>query len=171
MVNIEKMAVPSNMGERNRAYADYFNQKLGGTPNLLRTMMLSDNALSAYYPFHTRKSSLKREEGAAISLAIAGQHGASYCLHTYAMIAKLNGFSEMEISEMQQGAAPFNTKLDALLKLSKALAVHPNSCDEVLLDAFFAVGYRREQLLDTLLVIGDCFITNLLGKVFAVPLD
>lgn len=171
MLTIDNMFHQIEIGEQNRSYLSYFNKRLGYTPNLFMAMMHSDNALSAYYPFHNRKTSLTKRESEAISLAVSQQNKAMYCLSAHTMIAKLNGFTDEEILEIRKGTALFNNKLNALVKLSKAIAAHPNRLDSDLLDGFFTVGYTQEHLIDTLQVIGDSFITNLIGKALNVPID
>ena len=89
-------------------------------------MMYSDNALLAYYPFHSRKTSLSKRESEAITLVVSQQNNAMYCLSVHTMIAKLNGFSDDEILKLRKGVAPFNSKLDALVKLTGAIAKTPD---------------------------------------------
>lgn len=61
MLTINKMSSPVKTSEGNRSYLEYFNERLGHVPNLFIAMMYSDNALLAYYPFHSRKTSLSKE--------------------------------------------------------------------------------------------------------------
>ena len=159
------------ISEKNRVYLDYFNKKLGHIPNLFAAMMYSDNALSAYYAFHSRKTSLSKRETEAIALTVSEMNKAMYCLSAHTMIAKLNGFSDEDIVELRKGTAPFDSKLNALVKLSGAIARHPDRVNNNLLDNFFAEGYTKEHLIDALQAIGDSIITNITGKVFDVPID
>jgi len=156
---------------KNKNYLEYFNKRLGHTPNLFLAMMLSNNALSAYYTFHSRKTSLSKRDVEAIALVVAQHNRAMYCLSAHTMIAKLNGFSEKEILELRSGAASFDSRLNALVKLIVAIVEQPGTMDNNLLNTFFAAGYTKEHLIDALQVIGDGFITNIAGKVFDVPID
>ncbi len=58
----------------NKIYTDYFNKRLGHTPNIYTAMMHSENALNAYYPFHTRKTFLSKREVESISLVVCQQN-------------------------------------------------------------------------------------------------
>ncbi|WP_298734154.1 carboxymuconolactone decarboxylase family protein [uncultured Chitinophaga sp.] len=159
------------VNSKNRDFIEYFNKRLGRTPNLLVAMMHSANALSAYYPFHSRKTSLSRKEIEAITLTVSQHNGAMYCLSAHTMIAKLNGFSDEEILELRKGSASFNPKLDAMVKLAGYLATHCGSVNNTLLDNFFAAGFTREDFMDVVQTIGDTFIANMTGRVFQVPID
>lgn len=171
MLTINKMSSLVMTSGGNRSYLEYFNERLGHVPNLFIAMMYSDNALLAYYPFHSRKTSLSKRESEAITLVVSQQNKAMYCLSVHTMIAKLNGFSDDEILKLRKGVAPFNSKLDALVKLTGAIAKTPDHVDDKLLNTFFAEGYTKEQLIDAIQVVGDSFITNLTGKTFDVPID
>ncbi len=68
------------MSEQNSKYLTYFNRKLGRKPNLFLTVMYSNDALSAYYRFISRKTSLSKKELEAIALTVSQQNKAMYCL-------------------------------------------------------------------------------------------
>ena len=161
----------TGIGKKNKEFLEYFNKRLGRTPNLLLAMMHSNSALSSYYPFHSRKTSLSKREIEAIILTVSQYNHAMYCLSAHTMIARLNGFSSEEILELRRGTASFDHRLDALVKLAGYLTIHPDSIDNKLIDNFFAKGYTKEHLIDVVQVIGDTFITNITGKVFQVPID
>lgn len=165
--------IPHELGisERNRSFLAYFEKRLGCVPNLLRVMMHSENALSAYYPFHNRKTSLSRREVEAITLSVSQYNRAMYCLSAHTMIAKLNSFSDEEILELRRGTASFDNKLDALVRLATHLTKHKSIVDNKLLETFFAERYTKEHFMDMIQVIGDTFITNITGRVFQVPID
>lgn len=171
MVTINSFPNEAGLNKKNKGYLEYFNKRLGRTPNLLVAMMHSDQALSTYYTFHSRKTSLSKREIEAITLTVSQHNGAMYCLSAHTMIAKLNGFSDENILELRRASASFDGKLEALVKLAVYLARHTNSIDNSLLDNFFAAGYTKEHLIDMLQVIGDTVITNITGKVFQIPID
>lgn len=167
------MEIPhlSEVRELNRNFVKYFNEKLGHTPNLYAAMMHSENALSAYYPFHTRKTSLSIREIEAIALVVSQQNRAMYCLSAHTMIGKLNGYSEEEIMHLRKGSAPFDQRLDILAQLVKNIVEQKGSVDSDKLNNFFDAGFTYENLIDMLFEVGDNFITNFTGKVLDVPID
>ncbi|WP_057938583.1 carboxymuconolactone decarboxylase family protein [Algoriphagus resistens] len=161
----------SEVKELNRGYVKYFNEKLGRTPNMYAAMMHSENALSAYYPFHIRKNSLSIRESEAITLVVSQQNNAMYCLSAHTMIGKLNGFTEQEIILLRKGEAPFDRRLDVLVQLVKDIVEKKGAVETDKLNNFFHAGFTYENLIDTLHVVGDNFITNFTGKVLKVPID
>lgn len=170
--DIKSLPDEAGISKKNEGFTAYFNKRLGHTPNLFLAMMHSDNALSSYYSFHCRKTSLSKREVEAITLAVSQCNHAMYCLSAHTMIAKLNGFSDEEILELRGGAAPFDSRLDALVKLTVCLTLHTGgSIDDGLIENFFAKGYTKEHFMDMLQVIGDAFITNITGNVFQFPID
>jgi AhpD family alkylhydroperoxidase len=171
MLVINSIPHEGEMSDKNRSFLEYFDKRLGSTPNLLKAMMHSENALSTYYPFHTRKTSLSKREVEAITLTVSQHNRAMYCLSAHTMIAKLNGFSDEEILELRRGTASFDSRLNALVKLAAHMAGQAGQVDSAILHDFFGEGYTREQLMDMLQVIGDAFITNITGRVFNVAID
>lgn len=168
---IKSLPGEAGINKKNKDFTAYFNKRLGHTPNLLLAMMHSDNALSNYYSFHRRKTSLSKREVEAITLTVSQCNHAMYCLSAHTMIAKLNGFSDEEILELRSGAASFDSRLDALVKLAGCLTLHACNINDRLIEDFFAKGYTKEHFMDMLQVIGDAFITNITGNVFQFPID
>ncbi|MEN2399362.1 carboxymuconolactone decarboxylase family protein [Flavobacterium sp. MC2016-06] len=159
------------ISEKNKEYIEYFNKKIGYVPNMFVTMMHSENALTAYYPFHKQESSLSKREQEAIALVVSQDNKAEYCLNNHTMIAKLNDFSYQEILELRNGTAHFDPKLNILVSLIKNIIEHKGSVDNYLLEKFYIEGYNQGNLVDALHVVGDNYITNFIGKVFKTPVD
>lgn len=167
------LAIPDrkDVSELNQRYFDYFMERLNGVPNLYAMLAYSESALATFYKFQHRQSSLSIRESEAMGLLIAEENGSAYCLSSHAMSARLNGFSEEEISQIRQGIAPFDNKLHALLQLLRDLIVNKGTADDLWLEKFFEAGYSRENLIDTLLVIGENFICNYTANALAIPPD
>lgn len=81
------------------------------------------------------------------------------------------GFTAAQLLEIRGGSATFDTKLDALAKLTKNIAVNRGHADAAVVDAFFAAGWTNENLVDTIVTIGDKTVTNYLHGVTKVPVD
>jgi hypothetical protein len=87
------------------------------------------------------------------------------------MIARLNGFSEEQVLDIRSGAAPFNLKYNALAGLVKSFVENFGKPSAGLVEKFFSSGYTKENLVDTIVLIGDKIITNYLHGVTKVPID
>lgn len=83
----------------------------------------------------------------------------------------MNGFAVEQIEEIKQGSASFDTQLDALVKLAKDVTVKRGKPNQTLLKNFFEAGFDKEHLIDTLIVIGDTTISNLVNCVAQTPID
>lgn len=156
---------------RNQKYFDYFNDHLGMIPNLYASLAYSENALSSFYSFQARKSSLSRSEQEAISLIVAQENNSLYGINTYTMRAKLNGFSEEEVGQLRQGIAPFNEKLDAFVRLIKNVIEKTGEVDEIIIKHFLDSGYTMENFIDALLAIGENLVSSFISVVLNIPVD
>lgn len=83
----------------------------------------------------------------------------------------MNGFSEAEILELRAGQASFDNKLDALAKLSKNITENRGATDEAVVTNFLNAGWSKENLIDTIVLVGDKTISNYLHKTTDVPVD
>src|SRR5690348_11733591 len=115
MLPINNLPNRTGVNKKNKDFLEYFNKRLGRTPNLLVAMMHSNHALSTYYTFHSRKTSLSKREIEAIALTVSQLNGAMYCVSSHTMIAKLNVFSDEDILELRNASASFDSKLDNLV--------------------------------------------------------
>jgi AhpD family alkylhydroperoxidase len=98
-------------------------------------------------------------------------NGCEYCLAAHTVIGKMSGFTDEQILEIRSGKASFDAKFDALARLVKSIAVNRGHADQALVDAFFAAGWTKANLVDTIVVIGDKTVTNYLHATTRVPVD
>ncbi|SEN73385.1 alkylhydroperoxidase AhpD family core domain-containing protein [Chitinophaga rupis] len=166
-----KVPAKENVSPANQQLFDKLAKGLGKVPNLYATMAYSENGLGTYLALSSAKSSLKAKEKEAVNLVVSEVNSCDYCLSAHTMIGKLNGFTDEQILEIRSGEAPFDSKLDALVKLAKNLTEKRGKADAEVVDNFFAAGYTEENLVDTILVVGDKTITNLLYGVTQIPID
>jgi alkylhydroperoxidase family enzyme len=83
----------------------------------------------------------------------------------------MNGLTDEQILEIRGGKANFDAKLDALARLVKNIAVNRGHADQALVEAFFAAGWTKANLVDAIVVIGDKTVTNYLHATTRVPVD
>lgn len=155
----------------NQVLFDNLKKVVGKVPNLYATMALSQNALSTYLTLQSAKTSLRAKEKEVINLVVSQVNECDYCLAAHTAIGKLNGFTNEQILEIRAGGASFDSKLNALAALGKSFVENHGKPDPVLVDNFFATGYTQENLVDTIVLIGDKIITNYLHGVTKVPVD
>ncbi|WP_162344071.1 carboxymuconolactone decarboxylase family protein [Cyclobacterium salsum] len=168
-----KFDVPtkSSVSEENKAILEKIEGGVGFVPNIYATYALSNNALARYTAFANGKTSLNNKEKEVVNLVVSQINGCTYCLAAHTAIGKMNGFSEKEILEIRKGTATFHPKFDALAKLAKSVMENAGKIDDTVLENFFEAGYDKENLVDTIVAIGEKAITNMLHNVTKVPVD
>ncbi len=155
----------------NQAIFDNLNKALGFVPNLYATYAHSDTALENYLNFSNAKTSLSAKEKEVVNLAVSQVNDCIYCLSAHTAIGKMNGFTDDQILELRAGYASFDSKLDALAKLAKNVTENRGKTDQNVIENFFAAGYTKANLIDTISLVGDKTISNYIHSTTQVPVD
>ncbi len=155
----------------NQAIFDNLKKAVGFVPNLYATYAHSENALANYLALSNAKTSLSAKEKEVVNLAVSQVNDCSYCLAAHTAIGKMNGFTDNQILELRSGKASFDTKLNALARLAKNITENRGATDEAVIADFFSAGWSKENLVDTIVLVGDKTISNYLHKTTDVPVD
>ena len=155
----------------NQAIFDNLEKMVGFVPNLFATYAHSENALGNYLALSNAKTSLKAKEKEVVNLAVSQVNNCIYCLSAHTAIGKMNGFTDEQILELRAGKASFDGKLDALARLAKNITENRGVTDQQILDDFFAAGWTKENLIDTIVLVGDKTISNYIHSTTKVPVD
>lgn len=155
----------------NQAIFDNLEKAVGFVPNLFATYAYSDNALKNYLEFSNAKTSLKAKEKEVVNLAVSEVNNCEYCLSAHTAIGKMNGFTDDQILNLRAGKAPFDQKLDALAKLAKNITENRGNTDIEILENFFNAGWTKENLIDTISLVGDKTISNYINNTTRIPVD
>ncbi|WP_299799596.1 carboxymuconolactone decarboxylase family protein [uncultured Maribacter sp.] len=155
----------------NQAIFDNLEKALGFVPNLYATYANSDTALENYLNFANAKTSLSAKEKEVVNLAVSEVNNCIYCLSAHTAIGKMNGFNDEQILELRAGKASFDSKLDALARLAKNITENRGRTDEKVLENYFAAGYTKANLIDTISLVGDKTISNYVHSTTQVPVD
>ena len=83
----------------------------------------------------------------------------------------MNGFSDDQILELRSGRASFDNKLDALARLARNITENRGVTDAEVLENFFANGWAKENLIDTIVLVGDKTISNYIHNTTEIPVD
>jgi AhpD family alkylhydroperoxidase len=166
-------AVPTkaDVSAANQGLFDALNGQLGFVPNLYATLAHSDNALGTYLALQSAKSSINAKAREVVNLVVSQVNECAYCLAAHTALGKMNGFSDDQIIDIRSGTAPFDAKLDALARFVRSATVNRGHADQAIVDAFFAAGWTKENLVDVIVTIGDKIITNYLHAATKVPVD
>jgi AhpD family alkylhydroperoxidase len=171
MSNAINVPTRDEVSPDNKAIFDKLKASLGIVPNLYATFAHSEHALGNYVAFQNAKSSITGKAREVVNLVVSQVNGCEYCLAAHTVIGRMLGFTDEQILEIRGGSASFDAKLDALARLVKNIVVnrgHPNAAP---VDAFFAAGWTKANLVDAIVVIGDKTISNYLHGTTRVPVD
>ena len=155
----------------NQAIFDNLKKGLGMVPNLYATFAHSETALASYMAFQNAKSSIAGKAREVVNLVVSQVNECQYCLAAHTMLGKMNGFTDEQILEIRHGHASFDNKLDALAGLTKGITESRGHVDQALVEAFFAAGWTKENLVDAIVVIGDKTVSNYLHSTTKIPVD
>lgn len=159
------------VSETNQAIFDDLKKKVGFVPNLFATYAYSENALKNYLVFSGAPSSLKAKEKEAVNLAVSQVNNCEYCLAAHTAIGKMSGFNDDQIMELRQGKASFDSKLDAIAKLAKNITENRGKTDASVLENYFNAGWTKENLIDTISLVGDKTISNYINNTVKTAID
>ena len=170
---MKNFTVPTRdeVSPENQGLFDTLTKVVGKVPNLYGVFAHSDHALANYLTLQNGKTSLRAKEREVINLIVSQVNDCIYCLSAHTAIAKMNGFTDDQVLELRGGSASFDTKLDALVKVTKSITENKGHADEALLEAFYAAGYTQGNLIDVVIAVGDKTITNYVYALTEVPVD
>lgn len=155
----------------NQAIFDNLKAGIGFVPNIYATFALSENALGRILAFQNAKTTLSNKEKEVVNLVVSQVNECLYCKAAHTAIGKMNGFTDAQILEIRGGQATFNEKFDALVRVAFEIASNKGRVSDETLDNFFAAGYTKENLVDTIVAVGEKAITNYLWHITQVPID
>lgn len=151
---------------------DQVTKHLGKLPNLYATMGYSPGTLKGYLQFEAAMGGgiFSAKEKEAINLVVSEVNNCNYCLAAHTMIAKSKGFSNDETLSFRKGYAN-DVKLDAVVKLAKAITDNKGEVEPDLLDNFFAAGYNEAALIELVGLVTAKIFTNYVFALTGVPVD
>lgn len=155
----------------NQALFDMLKKGIGMVPNLYATMAYSEHALASYLALQNAKSSITGKAREVVNLVVSQVNTCEYCLAAHTMVGGMVGFTPEQILEIRGGHASFDAKLNALAVLVKDITTKRGQADQALLQAFFDAGWTKENLVDTIVTIGDKTTSNYLHSTTKVPVD
>jgi uncharacterized peroxidase-related enzyme len=169
---MKKFNVPTReeVGSTNQAIFDKLNKALGFVPNLYATIAYSENGLDKYLAYQNAKTTLSNKEKEAVNLIVSQVNGCIYCQSAHTVIGKMNGFTDDQVLDIRRGKSS-DSKLNALVALAADITKNRGRASDANVDAFFAQGYTKENLVDLILQISDKTAMNYLHNLTEVPVD
>ena len=170
MTNSFNVPTKEQVAPVNQAIFDSLQKALGFVPNLYATIAYSDNGLTRFLAYQNAKTSLSNKEKEAINLIVSQVNGCVYCQSAHLVLGKMNGFSDEQLLDIRKGKSA-DPKLNSLVQLAAEITQNRGNASDSTVDAFFAVGYTKENLVDLILQVSDKTAMNYLHNLTQVPVD
>jgi uncharacterized peroxidase-related enzyme len=171
MARIAPVNVDSATGKA-KDLLDAVKAKMGMVPNMMATLANAPAVLESYLAFSgaVGGSSLSPKTREAIAIAIAETNACNYCLSAHAVIGKGAGLSETDIASAREFNAS-DSKLDAILKLARAINDTRGFATDADLAAARTAGITDAQILEVVAVVSLNVFTNYLNHVADPKID
>jgi uncharacterized peroxidase-related enzyme len=151
---------------------DVVNNKLGMTPNMMKTMARSPAVLEAYLNFNGALAGGKldarlREQIALISAEI---NNCGYCASAHTAIGKMVGLSGEEILAARRGHSS-QTEIDAALRFARTVIVNRGQVSEADVKAVKDAGFSESEIGEIVANVGLNIFTNYFNQIAETEID
>lgn len=145
----------------------------GMLPNLHGVLAESPETLEAYKFLHDtfQKTSFNAEELTVVWQTINVEHECHYCVPAHTAIAGMMKVNP-EITEALRNEEKLpSEKLEALRTATLSIVRNRGNISDAEIQAFFAVGYSSQQLLEIVLGLAQKTISNYVNHIGETPVD
>ena len=176
MAEAEKSRIPNIDPERaagkTRRLLGQVRRKLGLVPNFFRVLANAPVALEGYLSFSAALGggSLDNRIREQIAIAVAESNLCRYCLNAHTFLAEKAGLSPEEIASAVR-ASSSDPRIDAVLKLARAIIVQRGEVSDAELERARAAGLTDGELVETVANTVLNIFTNYLNHVARTPID
>ncbi len=117
-----KAIVTAEAEPKTKAILEGVQQKMGMTPNLMRTMANSPAVLEAFLGFGNALTEgvLSPKLREQIALTVSESNGCQYCVAGHTTFGKMVGLSDEEIADGRRGSSP-DRKTEAVLQFARKI--------------------------------------------------
>lgn len=154
----------------NQEIFDNLTKALGFVPNLYATIAYSDNGMTRFLAYQNAKTSLSNKEKEAVNLIVSQVNGCIYCQSAHLVLGKMNGFTDEQLLDIRKAKSE-DVKLNALVQLASEITKNRGNVNNEIVEAFFAQGYTKENLVDLILQVSDKTAMNYLHNLTKIPVD
>lgn len=146
-------------------------QKYGRVLNLFAATAESPAALRAYLSLSEifQRTGLSAVEQQIVILAASVANKCEYCVGAHSRGAKMAGVSEATISAIKQHQPLEDRKLEGLRRMVTAIVEQRGWVADDEVQAFFAHGYTRSQLLDIMVGVSMKTLSNYINHIVDTP--
>ena len=143
-------------------------------PNVVWVMAESPALLNGYWHLEgaiDEQTRLDHTERKIVQMAANVENNCTYCMAAHTVSAQMDGVPDDVILAMRENRRLGNAKLDALRDLARDMVVSRGWPEPENVDAFFAAGYDKSQMLQIVAEIAIKTITNYANHLADTQLD
>jgi uncharacterized peroxidase-related enzyme len=147
-------------------------QKLGRTPNLVRTMAVAPAVLDAYLTFGRSmgRSSLSPKLREQIGLTVSELNRCQYCLAAHASFGKAAGLADEEIADSRKGSSP-DQKTEAILQFARKIVTERGWVGDDDVQLVRAAGASDAEVAEIVAAVALNTFTNYFLQVADTEID
>lgn len=154
-----------------KSLLDAVQAKLGMTPNLMKTMAHSPEALQGYLALNESiGSTLTAELREQIAIAVANANGCRYCLSAHTAIGKMAGLSDEELSRARNADA-MDAKAKAVLGFASKIISERGSVSDEDLREIRSAGFGDKEITEIVAHVALNTLTNYFNNVARTEID
>ena len=156
-----------------RAGLEAVQRQLGFIPNLFATFAESPTLLAGYLALDGAysKGTLTALERQAILIAVSAENDCEYCVAAHSTVATMLRVPEPILRSIRDGASIENARIDALVRLARAIVRTRGNVTQGTVEEFLASGFTKDQLGEVLVGVGLKTISNYFNALAGTPLD
>jgi len=163
---------PAKAEGKQKELLDAVEKKMGGKPNVIRTLAQSPAALEGYLNFSGALaggsfSGTVREQ---IALAVSAKNGCGYCTSAHAAIGKQQGLSEDQSRAAISGDAD-DAKTQAILDFAVAVNEKRGWAEDSDLEKARSAGLSDAEIVETVANVALNVYTNYFNHVADTEVD
>ena len=154
------------------AQLDALQAKLGGLPNLFRTLAHAPAALDAYVKLSGASAggTLSAKQREQIALVVGEANGCDYCIAAHGAIGAMVGLTPAQVDAARHGRAS-DPRDAALLVLARRIVETRGHVPTSELDAFKAAGFDDGAILEVLVAVVLNVFTNYTNHLARTEID
>jgi uncharacterized peroxidase-related enzyme len=145
----------------------------GAIPNLHAVLAEAPAALEGYNALWAifDRSSFTPAERQIVYLAANFENACHYCMAGHSVLGRKVGLSAETIAALRAGAPLPDPRQEALRRFAALVVRNRGFVDAADIDAFFAAGFGRQQVLEVILGVAVKTISNYANHFADTPLD
>lgn len=145
----------------------------GMLPNLHAVMAEAPTLLEGYQVLHTlfQNTSFNAEELTVVWQTINVEHHCHYCVPAHSAIAASMNVDPAIVDALVNNTPLADKKLDTLRETTLAMTKNRGVISDEQIDAFFAVGYAQQQLLEIVVGLSQKVMSNYTNHLAKTPID